>query len=117
MPSPDCRIINAGVRPPVPPCCCLFPLFPMAPASRRRCLDATRLRRSASRRKRTAKQATAPMKPVTIRIDEIYVPQALRKPVDTAKVASLAESIADKGQETPILVRQDKARYVLVSGL
>lgn len=57
------------------------------------------------------------MKPVTIKIDEIYVPQALRKPVDADKVASLAGSIADKGQETPILVRQDKARYVLVSGL
>lgn len=57
------------------------------------------------------------MKPVTIKIDEIYVPQALRKPVDADKVASLAGSIADKGQEAPILVRQDKARYVLVSGL
>ncbi|HEY1382031.1 MAG TPA: ParB N-terminal domain-containing protein [Dongiaceae bacterium] len=58
-----------------------------------------------------------PMKPVTIKIAEIYVPQALRKPVDPARVTSLAESIADKGQETPILVRPDKARYVLVSGL
>jgi sulfiredoxin len=59
----------------------------------------------------------APMKPITIKIEEIYVPAALRKPVDPAKVTSLAESIADKGQETPILVRPDKARYVLVSGL
>jgi ParB-like chromosome segregation protein Spo0J len=57
------------------------------------------------------------MKPITINIEEIYVPAALRKPVDPAKVTSLAESIADKGQETPILVRPDKARYVLVSGL
>ena len=57
------------------------------------------------------------MKPVTIRIEEIYVPQALRKPLDAEKVMALAESIADKGQETPILVRSDKARYVLVSGL
>ena len=57
------------------------------------------------------------MKPVTIKIEAIYVPQALRKPVDAAKVAALAESIADKGQETPILVRSDKTRYVLVSGL
>lgn len=57
------------------------------------------------------------MKPVVIDISEIYVPQALRKPIDPARVTSLAESIADRGQETPILVRPDKARYVLVSGL
>ncbi len=57
------------------------------------------------------------MKPVSIKIADIYVPQALRKPVDPDKVTALAESIADKGLETPILVRPDKARYVLVSGL
>lgn len=57
------------------------------------------------------------MKPVVIKISEIYVPQALRKPLDPAKVQSLAESIAEKGQESPILVRRDKERYVLVSGL
>jgi sulfiredoxin len=57
------------------------------------------------------------MKPVSIKIAEIYVPASLRKPVDPAKVTALAESIADKGQETPILVRPDKDRYVLVSGL
>jgi sulfiredoxin len=57
------------------------------------------------------------MKPVSIKIAEIYVPAALRMPVDPAKVTALAESIADKGLETPILVRPDKDRYVLVSGL
>jgi sulfiredoxin len=57
------------------------------------------------------------MKPVSIKIEEIYVPQALRKPVDAAKVAALAESIAEKGLETPILVRRDKDRFVLQSGL
>ena len=57
------------------------------------------------------------MKPTKIKIDEIYVPKALQKPVDAAKVAALAESIAEKGQETPILVRRDKDRYVLQSGL
>lgn len=57
------------------------------------------------------------MKPVSIKIADIYIPTALRKPVDPAKVTALAESIADKGLETPILVRPDKARYVLVSGL
>lgn len=57
------------------------------------------------------------MKPVKISIDQIYIPQALRKPVDAAKVTALAESIAEKGLETPILVRRDKDRYVLQSGL
>jgi ParB-like chromosome segregation protein Spo0J len=57
------------------------------------------------------------MKPVTLEIDEIYVPQALRKPIDAAKLQAIAESIAEIGQQTPILVRSDKERYVLVSGL
>jgi ParB-like chromosome segregation protein Spo0J len=57
------------------------------------------------------------MKPVEIPIAKIYIPVAKRLPVDTAKVAALAESIAAKGLENPILVRPDKDRYVLVSGL
>ena len=57
------------------------------------------------------------MKPVSVKIEQIYVPQALRKPVDQAKVQELAESIAANGLQVPILVRQDKARFVLVSGL
>ncbi len=57
------------------------------------------------------------MKPVSIKIEQIYVPQALRKPVDAEKVQQLAESIAANGLQSPILVRHDKTRYVLVSGL
>ncbi len=57
------------------------------------------------------------MKPVSVRIEAVYVPQALRKPLDQAKLQALAESIAETGQQTPILVRPDKDRYVLVSGL
>ena len=57
------------------------------------------------------------MKPVAIKITEIYVPQALRKPVDPAKVTALAESIAQEGLKMPIHVRTDKDRYVLVAGL
>jgi ParB-like chromosome segregation protein Spo0J len=57
------------------------------------------------------------LKPVVIKIDEIYIPLALRKPVDAQKVQTIAESIAEIGQQTPILVRPDKDRYVLVSGL
>ena len=57
------------------------------------------------------------MRPVKVKIAEIYVPAALRAPIDAAKVEELALSIADQGQQVPILVRADKERYVLVSGL
>ena len=57
------------------------------------------------------------LKPTVIRIDQIYIPAALRKPIDAKKVEEIATSIADIGQQSPILVRPDKERYVLVSGL
>ena len=57
------------------------------------------------------------MKDVVIKIDQIYVPAAKRGPIDAAKVQAIAESIAEVGLQSPILVRPDKARYVLVSGL
>jgi len=57
------------------------------------------------------------MKSVVIRIDQIYIPTALRQPLDAKKLEEIAISIADIGQQTPILVRPDKERYVLVSGL
>ena len=57
------------------------------------------------------------MKDVVIKIDEIYVPASKRGTLDAAKVQTIAESIAELGLQTPILVRPDKARYVLVSGL
>ena len=57
------------------------------------------------------------MKDVVIKIDQIYVTAAKRGPIDAAKVQAIAESIAEVGLQSPILVRPDKARYVLVSGL
>ncbi len=57
------------------------------------------------------------MKLQKINIADIYVPAALRRPIDDAKVQALAESIAETGQTSPILVRADTARYVLVEGL
>ncbi len=57
------------------------------------------------------------LKIVSVAIDEVYVPHKLRKPIDAAKLEAIAESIAEIGQQTPILVRRDKERYVLVSGL
>lgn len=55
-------------------------------------------------------------------IAEIYVPAKRRGTLDTAKVAALSDSMLEKGQENPILVRRDDTRkdgtrYVLVEGL
>ncbi|MBM3526148.1 MAG: chromosome partitioning protein ParB [Alphaproteobacteria bacterium] len=57
------------------------------------------------------------MKPVLVPVEQIYVPMSLRKTLDTAKVQSLAESILERGLTTPIHVRRDEKRYVLVTGL
>lgn len=57
------------------------------------------------------------LKIVAVPIAEIYVPQKLRHEIDPKALESLAESIAEIGQQTPILVRPDKDRFVLVSGL
>jgi ParB/RepB/Spo0J family partition protein len=57
------------------------------------------------------------MKDVFVKIDEIYIPAAKRGPIDADKVQAIAESIVENGLQSPILVRPDKERYVLVSGL
>ena len=57
------------------------------------------------------------MKSVAVRIDRIYVPRALQTTLDPEKVRRLAEQILENGQQTPIQVRPDKDRYVLVTGL
>ena len=44
-------------------------------------------------------------------------PGGARQPLDPKKLEEIAVSIADIRQQTPILVRPDKERYVLVSGL
>ena len=56
------------------------------------------------------------MKPVSVMVEEIYVPVKFRDTRDAAKVEELAESIIEEGLRTPISVRRDKERYVLVSG-
>jgi ParB-like chromosome segregation protein Spo0J len=55
----------------------------------------------------------------TIQVDiaDIYVPAKRRKTLDAARVESLAEAILEEGMTTPIMVRADKARWVLVEGL
>ncbi len=50
-------------------------------------------------------------------IDKIYVPTARRKTLDPARVDDIARSMLESGQQTPILVRVDGARFVLVEGL
>ena len=55
--------------------------------------------------------------PIPLNLEEIYVPVKMRKTLDPDKVEALAESIIEDGQRTPIHVRRDKDRYVLVTGL
>lgn len=54
---------------------------------------------------------------VPIVLDDIYVPVKRRQTLDPARVEELAEDIIDNGLTTPIQVRRDKERYVLVEGL
>lgn len=56
------------------------------------------------------------MKPIKVMVDDIYVPVKFRDTRDAAKVEALAESIIEEGLTTPISVRRDKDRYVLISG-
>ena len=55
---------------------------------------------------------------VVLKIDEIYVPVKQRRTLDPAKVEETAEDIvATDGRYTPVQVRRDESRFVLVSGL
>ena len=47
----------------------------------------------------------------------IYVPVKRRATLEQARVDALAADILANGQTTPILVREDGARFVLVEGL
>jgi len=52
-----------------------------------------------------------------VRIEDIYVPAARRKTLHPETVRLLAEDIVENGLKTPIQVRSDDKRYVLVEGL
>ena len=52
-----------------------------------------------------------------LNIEDIYVPTKRRQTVDSEKVNKIAESMLEEGQRTPILVRLDDQRLVLVEGL
>ncbi len=57
------------------------------------------------------------MKRETFAVANIYVPLERRKTLDQKRVDELATSMLEHGQQTPILVRPDGARFVLVEGL
>jgi ParB-like chromosome segregation protein Spo0J len=57
------------------------------------------------------------LKKKAVAIADVYVPVKRRQTLDPHKVEILAESILARGQDTPILVRADGSRYVLVEGL
>jgi sulfiredoxin len=57
------------------------------------------------------------MKREAFAIADIYVPTKRRTTLKPATVQELAQSMLEKGQQTPILVRRDGDRLVLVEGL
>jgi ParB-like chromosome segregation protein Spo0J len=57
------------------------------------------------------------LKRETFAVANIYVPVKRRATLDPKRVNEIAESMLQDGQQTPILVRPDGARFVLVEGL
>ena len=57
------------------------------------------------------------MKRETLAIADIYVPVKRRATLEQKRVDEIAASMLENGQQTPILVRADRARFVLVEGL
>lgn len=57
------------------------------------------------------------MKKHTLAVAKIYVPAKRRGTLEPAKVTDLAENMLEHGQTTPIQVRTDGDRFVLVEGL
>jgi sulfiredoxin len=57
------------------------------------------------------------MKEHVIPIQDIYVPVKRRATLNPQTVQEIAQSMLEIGQRTPILVRRDGERYVLVEGL
>jgi ParB/RepB/Spo0J family partition protein len=53
----------------------------------------------------------------TFAIETIYVPARMRSTLDPETIEDIAQSMLEVGQLTPILVRPDGERYVLVEGL
>jgi ParB-like chromosome segregation protein Spo0J len=58
-----------------------------------------------------------PMKLEKLAVAAIYVPVKRRATLNSETVREIAESMLEVGQTTPILVRRDGDRFVLVHGL
>jgi uncharacterized ParB-like nuclease family protein len=65
----------------------------------------------------TAEQVRHMLKRESFPIAKIYVPVKRRATLRPEAVREIAESMLEIGQETPILVRRDGDRFVLVEGL
>ena len=50
-------------------------------------------------------------------VAKIYVPTKRRTTLDHKRVDDIAASMLENGQQTPILVRADGERFVLIEGL
>jgi len=57
------------------------------------------------------------LKRQTFAIADIYVPVKRRTTLNPATVRKIAESILEVGLQSPILLRRDGERFVLVEGL
>ena len=57
------------------------------------------------------------MEDEVFRIDDIYVPVKRHRTLKPATVDEIAASMLEDGQRTPILVRRDGDRLILVEGL
>lgn len=57
------------------------------------------------------------LKRESIWIETIYVPVKRRATLEKERVSAIAESMLVSGQTTPILVRADGSRFVLIEGL
>ena len=57
------------------------------------------------------------MKREIFAVADIYVPVGRRATLEQKRVDEIAASMLEEGQQMPILVRPDGARFVLVEGL
>jgi hypothetical protein len=59
----------------------------------------------------------SPMKREVFAVSDIYVPVKRRATLEQKRVDEIASSMLEVGQQMPILVRPDGARFVLIEGL
>ncbi|MEM8972585.1 MAG: ParB N-terminal domain-containing protein [Pseudomonadota bacterium] len=57
------------------------------------------------------------LKKISVRIEDVYVPTKRRKMLDAERVLALAEDVLVNSQKTPIRIRKDGDRFVLLEGL